>query len=346
LDTYGAINNVHLALDSEGNVIISSTTRSSNFPTYLPVEGDTEIQRNTGAYNEQDPTDISITKISRTGEVAWSRLIKGSESEISSSILIDQNDNIIVSGVTMSADYQLVNSPTPRTSQNSEVNGVNMRITPDGDLVLSSYLVIEETISPFSLPVVGMILTLFSLGGIMTYLVRSFKYGDREIIGISGNVDKIIAPIFEAKSSLVYLFLSQDVFKDKSIAEVFDSEVPKEIYEFKFLMNPIRLAMTKLLYENIKFTTSELKEQLGLSWNDLNNNLNAMKKKNHIHIEQHFVDGRVQQFVSLQPATITQFKFLKEMLVDFLTKSQNIDKYLEVAMGVKSAGSQEKLYPI
>ena len=44
------------------------------------------------------------------------------------------------------------------------------------------------------------------------------------------------------------------------------SELPKKLVKFKIFLNPIRLALVKILHQNFKMLTSDLRELVGISW--------------------------------------------------------------------------------
>ncbi len=65
---------------------------------------------------------------------------------------------------------------------------------------------------------------------------------------------KIISEIFQSRTSLYYYVMGQKTIKNNEMQEKIQNAIPKDIYQYKFLLHPVRLSMTKVLYENLKMT--------------------------------------------------------------------------------------------
>ena len=94
-------------------------------------------------------------------------------------------------------------------------------------------------------------------------------------------------------------------------------------------MHPVRMAMLKLLVDTPQYTTTALKKELGVNWNDFNNHLKSLEKKGYIHLELNFVEENVGQLVTIEPSAIPQFEALREVLTQFLDNTPKIDEYLD-----------------
>ncbi|MEJ2416823.1 MAG: SBBP repeat-containing protein, partial [Exilibacterium sp.] len=86
-----------IALDSNGDILIAGRTESANFPRMGP------FQINLGG-----GVDGFVSKLSGDGTpLKFSSFIGGSENESLSALALDSNDNLVVVGVTHSADFPL-----------------------------------------------------------------------------------------------------------------------------------------------------------------------------------------------------------------------------------------------
>ena len=94
--------------------------------------------------------------------------------------------------------------------------------------------------------------------------------------------------------------------------------VPEEFYEKKFLFNPYRLSIIRLLMKYPKLSTVEIKNTLDLSWNTFNSHLLALKNKNFVFIDHTMDEEGMATYVSLQPDALNEFKNLTSMLRLFL----------------------------
>ncbi|MCE7733560.1 MAG: hypothetical protein GPJ54_01695 [Candidatus Heimdallarchaeota archaeon] len=116
-----------LAIDSDNNIFISGTTRSTNFPLLNPY------QLTFGGI-----TDVYIAKINSSGILKWSTFFGGLGEEYLNDIMIDRDNNIIIGGSTSSNKFPLLN---PDDSANSQFwSGFLAKFTNSGILNWSTYL--------------------------------------------------------------------------------------------------------------------------------------------------------------------------------------------------------------
>lgn len=94
-------------VDSNGNVYVSGTTGSPDFPT-------TDGSTHNGPFGNNYLSDIFITKFDASGTVLFSTLVggtQGTEENPRASMLVDEiNHRIYVSGVTSAPDFPIVDS--------------------------------------------------------------------------------------------------------------------------------------------------------------------------------------------------------------------------------------------
>ncbi len=117
----------NMAVDSEGNIILSGVTTSTNYPTI------NAFQSSPGGAG-----DGFITKISSDGqEVIFSTYLGGSSLEILGSVGIDSDDNIVVIGSTESADFPTHNPY--KDSMNGTIDLFFTKFDPDGNVLFSTF---------------------------------------------------------------------------------------------------------------------------------------------------------------------------------------------------------------
>ncbi|MFV2014340.1 MAG: transcriptional regulator, partial [Candidatus Heimdallarchaeota archaeon] len=115
--------------------------------------------------------------------------------------------------------------------------------------------------------------------------------------------DVSVLSIYSTSSSLFFI-VNQAQVKEKEISPELYSKIPLELHDFKFLLNPSRLAIIKVLHDYTQITSSELRNILEISWGVLRQNLQALEKNNYIEIEHKFVDGKASKVVSLNHLAI------------------------------------------
>lgn len=186
-------------------------------------------------------------------------------------------------------------------------------------------------------------LVLLSVGGSQVFQrVRDSKQifqGD-----LQGKPREIIKEIFKSQTVLYYTLIGQNRIKDSEIENNLKEAIPKSIYDFKFLLHPIRLSMTKLLYENMELTSIDMKNILDVSWNDYTTHATALKNKKYISIDDQFVEGAKRNVLRLEPPGIEQYKLLTDLLHLFLDNSTDYQAYIETAQ-LKMEGMDPSLYP-
>jgi basic membrane protein A len=180
---------------------------------------------------------------------------------------------------------------------------------------------------------------------ILLFIFRKLFFPIKSRIVFNLKIRETLSSLFKDHPELVIYIINANLIDDDEVASRFKKEVPRELYRYKFILNPIRLAITKLLFENAELSTIELKNRLGLSWDELNNGIKALKKSNYIEIEKRFYEDRLTQFISLKVNKIDEFRTLSAMLVDFLSDTPNFDLYVERVSSLDLEREMDDLYP-
>lgn len=116
-----------VTVDSEDNIIITGYTDSSDFPV---------INSNSGELISN--SDIFVTKLNSEGSLIWSTHLGGYENDYGYDITVDNNDNIIITGITYSNDFPIINGFSFFIS--SYVDGFIVKLNKNGILLWSTYL--------------------------------------------------------------------------------------------------------------------------------------------------------------------------------------------------------------
>jgi DNA-binding MarR family transcriptional regulator len=86
-------------------------------------------------------------------------------------------------------------------------------------------------------------------------------------------------------------------------------------------MHPIRLAMIKILYDNYKLTTIELKQILQLDKNSFHNNLNSLEKDRLIEITKELTENGITNIVELKHDTQIKYEEFTRAIIEFLDET-------------------------
>ncbi len=90
-----------IGLDSEGNILLTGYTASTQFP----LAGNSRQKRLGGLI------DVFVASMNPNGVLRWSSYLGGVEVDKASGLVIDEQDNILISGFTGSRDFPLSGKP-------------------------------------------------------------------------------------------------------------------------------------------------------------------------------------------------------------------------------------------
>ncbi len=123
----GFDNSSSIAVDSEGNIYVTGSTNSSNFPT-----------KNAFNSSYSSNTDAFITKLNSTGGLVFSSYFGGTLMDIGNSIAVDSAGFSYVTGITYSRDFPTKNAYSDKFGSGADAFVAKFNIT--GGLVFSTYL--------------------------------------------------------------------------------------------------------------------------------------------------------------------------------------------------------------
>jgi hypothetical protein len=150
-----------IAVDSQGNAVVTGKTRSVDFPTKGAQNGALVKNTNctglqpgggTGTFDEcVEPHWVFITKFKADGsDIIFSTVMGGTRDDRGNAIDVDGCDNTFVAGQTLSPDFPTVNAIQPNFASVS-IEGINnesdagncdaffVKVDTNGQLVMSSY---------------------------------------------------------------------------------------------------------------------------------------------------------------------------------------------------------------
>ncbi|MHA1978892.1 MAG: SBBP repeat-containing protein [Candidatus Hodarchaeales archaeon] len=113
-----------IALDSQGEIVITGITSSSDFPNDNNYQGSQQ--------------EVFLTKLSSSGELVWSNVIGGSSTDSCNTVQVDPEDNIIIAGRTFSSDYPTLNAEDSVLDGQEDI--ILSKFDKNGSMVWSTYL--------------------------------------------------------------------------------------------------------------------------------------------------------------------------------------------------------------
>ncbi len=112
-----------IAVDGSGNVYITGSTISANFPTSNPIQ-----------INNAGLVDVFVTKINPAGSaLVYSTYLGGSGEDQSRGIAVDGSGNVYLAGSTSSTNFPISSSPI----QGSNAGGTDVFVAKIGDRLLT-----------------------------------------------------------------------------------------------------------------------------------------------------------------------------------------------------------------
>ena len=125
--------------------------------------------------------------------------------------------------------------------------------------------------------------------------------------------------------------------------EEFQKLIPQELLEYRYLMQPTRLTIMKLLTSQTKMRSTEIKHLLSISWSELSNHLKSLEEKGFVEMVDEFnEDGHVVQTVYIKPEGRKEFLELFTLLQQFVS---NLSPVGDILSDDDTQFFQNDLYP-
>lgn len=316
---------IQSSLDSNNDLLVLGITNSQDFP----VTDNSEYL---------DLAEGFITKINSNGKISWSSYLaaNGTNGFNRFSLQIDNSDNAYITGTT---------TTRPTDDLDDKLKTYITKVDTDGNLDWSQE--IGESIpqnSNFPILIATIIISTLMAG--ILYGVYIFNNSRKiEDFLLTPNMNQILEPVFDNKPSLVYVFIGKNMIEDRKLESKLRSSVPKGLLEFKFLLHPIKLSMMKVLHESMNVSTVELRQELGISWNEFNYHLNQLKKKGYVRVEVDIVDHSFKNVITLETQGIEEFKILQSLLIEFVNSGPDISRYIKQIDSLEKRTNVDELYP-
>ncbi len=129
-----------VTLDSKDNIIVTGHTTSSDFPV---LDG--------YCNSNQGQSDIFITKLAANGSLLWSTYLGGIKGDEGKGIMVDKQDNVIITGFTASSDFPVLNAFIDTHQGSTDV--FVTKVSSNGTLIWSTFLGGEDSDSGESIAV-------------------------------------------------------------------------------------------------------------------------------------------------------------------------------------------------
>lgn len=120
-----------IAVNTNGDAFVTGSTFSSNFPT------------TSGAFQENDrnSTDAFVTRLTPSGNVAYSTYLGGDGTDEGYAVAVDADDNAYLTGITTSSDFVPAGSPGFQTTYAGKGDAFITKLTATGSSAsYSTYL--------------------------------------------------------------------------------------------------------------------------------------------------------------------------------------------------------------
>ncbi|MCH8908265.1 MAG: right-handed parallel beta-helix repeat-containing protein, partial [Candidatus Heimdallarchaeota archaeon] len=108
-------------------------------------------------------------------------------------------------------------------------------------------------------------------------------------------------------------FLLQIISEDESEVETLEG-VPPELLRFKYLLNPVRLGILKILFDYGQMAAYELRDLIGIPWGKFTPHIDSMADKGFVVMSSDFIDGKVRNVIFLEEQGRSQFMELQIIL--------------------------------
>jgi len=284
--------------------------------------------------------ELWLTKTDHRGEIEWQMPVGGLHTGFhsTSNLIMIQlaSGELILGGRT----YELDNSQI-RLIKLESIGTVNTHIDTIytiGEVLgeIDQDYTLDEVFSNQSgeannnlLRIIGTIaigVFVVGVGSFSIYQIKIYR-GISSLTVKKSTLDKL-KELFDGQTSQYLLLVNGILSQDREYTS--GTHIPKEIFELKFLLHPVRMSIMKLVTENPLSTSREIRERLNLSWGEFSTHIGKMKKENYLETKDQFIDGVLRQVMLATEVGNRKYLKLVSTLNEFLN-TQNVDNYLDKA---------------
>ncbi|MFX1536528.1 MAG: SBBP repeat-containing protein [Promethearchaeota archaeon] len=119
---------IDVTVDSQGNIIVTGSTKSENFPMLNGIQ-----ESHAGG-----EFDAFIAKFNVIGQLLWSTYLGGNDWDFGQCIIVDDSDNIILLGMTESCDFPITEDACQK-SYKGEGDCFIAKFATNGSMLYSSF---------------------------------------------------------------------------------------------------------------------------------------------------------------------------------------------------------------
>lgn len=103
--------------------------------------------------------------------------------------------------------------------------------------------------------------------------------------------------------------------KDAEANEEIQELIPSELNNHKFLLNPIRLSIIKMLHTHYSYPAYMLRESLQISWGKFSSHVSALIEKGYISSVEEFYEGSPKRILRIELFGENSYMELREILL-------------------------------
>ncbi|OLS29027.1 MAG: hypothetical protein HeimC2_02220 [Candidatus Heimdallarchaeota archaeon LC_2] len=104
--------------------------------------------------------------------------------------------------------------------------------------------------------------------------------------------------------------ISESTDKDDNGIE----ETSQQLMKYKFLLNPVKLSIVKILINHNKFPSAQLRTMLGISWGKFSTHVDSLVKEGLILSEKEFIDNKPRTLLFIEQKGRLYFQELRNVL--------------------------------
>jgi parallel beta-helix repeat protein len=153
----------------------------------------------------------------------------------------------------------------------------------------------------------------FGFMGLLLFIVISIVYGSYQFLKSVSNRSltiKVLEGLLGVAATPVLLQIISDDAEEIDDYELF----PPELLKFKFLLNPVRLGILKILYDYTQIAAYELRDLIGISWGKFTPHIDSLINKGLISSSSDFIQGKPRKIIYIEERGRARFMELQIIL--------------------------------